>query len=501
MASPQDEKQAGKKRIIIMSVVLIVLGAIAAGVAWYMSTIEEFTPTDTNAYTFDTAILCEELVAEVISGADDSQNYYSADETKVDPLELATGDELYISAVGQEIPTDAATDYEIIGYELTINSTALNTTAYEETADSTWTLTPTSSDPASDDDSDTKYSQTSFTTFLEDTFDLSSTEVLSNYNIYRTLITASDYAEDSTLRVVAKVLVNTPDDITDEVTCAEVFLKTSSVVTPDDEDPVVIDDTVDDTTDDTSDDTTDDTPDDTTTPDDDATDPTAGDTSTTSDLYVSVTGTTCVERVAPDDISSFTITITNNDTDSEEVVTVVDKLPLGFTYTAGSTKINGEVQNDTLVTVTQTGDSQDLTWDPDTNWTIEAGGTLIIQYSAVAGEDALTGSVQNEVVVTPLNTPVNAANLRSELVFTVAQNCENPETGILDSTLGRIAVGLVIIMLGGFIYYSNSGIALSNKIMQTSAYTKSTRSAELFGLKLTNPRKYFEEKIKDKTDK
>ncbi|GAB4159872.1 MAG: hypothetical protein Fur003_3590 [Candidatus Dojkabacteria bacterium] len=220
-------------------------------------------------------------------------------------------------------------------------------------------------------------------------------------------------------------------------------------------------------------------------------------------------GTTCVERISPNNSMTFTITVTNNDTETEEVVSIKNKLPLGFSYTAGSTKINSVAVSDTgLVTTTETGESVDVNWDPATNWSLTAGQSMTITFNATATGSALTGSQQNEAILTPLNTPEDADAMHVEYVFTVEQNCETPGTGLFDSTLARIVTGLLIIIAAVGFYLSNSSQRVSEELA-TSAVAKAGNDFKQaaraglrsFGLKLTNPRAHFEEKTLKKDRK
>jgi len=229
---------------------------------------------------------------------------------------------------------------------------------------------------------------------------------------------------------------------------------------------------------------------------------TNGDTSTTSDITVTIAGsTTCVERMSPSNAISFTISIRNSDTDSESITKIVNKLPLGFTYTTSSTLINGSAVNDDILTITETGSTQELTWDPTTDWTLLAGQTMTLRLTAIAEGEALTGGNQNETVVTPLNTPVNASALRATYVITVAQTCTNPKTGIFDTMIGRIMASIMLIVTAIIFYKSNSSQKVSEKYVNNKAINNINTSFRLFGLKLTHPRKFFEEKFESKQKK
>jgi len=233
-------------------------------------------------------------------------------------------------------------------------------------------------------------------------------------------------------------------------------------------------------------------------------------TPTTSNLAVTIAGsTTCVERISPSNTVSLTISITNNDTDSENISKIVNKLPLGFTYTTGSTLINGATIGDTnLLTITETGSTQELTWDPAEDWTLLSGQTMTLRLTAIAADSALTGGNQNEAVVTPLNTPVSAENLRATYVITVAQTCTNPKTGLFDTMIGRIMASMLLIVTAVIFYKSNNSQKVSEQILSSKSInqinkvsTNTKRSFRLLGLKLTHPRKFFEESFEESQKK
>lgn len=212
----------------------------------------------------------------------------------------------------------------------------------------------------------------------------------------------------------------------------------------------------------------------------------------TSDFSVSkASSTTCVERVSPSNTLKYTITVTNNDVDTENIVRIEDKLPLGFTYTAGTTYINGAlIADEGFITVSTVGSSQQITFDPESDWTLDSGEALTLRFSSKVGSTALTGSNLNEVVVVPVNTPKSSTSVRTSKSVTVAQSCTSPETGLFDSTVSKVVLSIFIIFLGTFLYFSQSGILLSEKLL-TSGPAQTLR---FWKMKKENPNKYFEEK-------
>jgi uncharacterized repeat protein (TIGR01451 family) len=211
----------------------------------------------------------------------------------------------------------------------------------------------------------------------------------------------------------------------------------------------------------------------------------------------------CIERVSPDNTTTFTITVTNNADSPDTIESIKDKLPLGFTYVAGSSELNGDpIADSVFVTTTNVGSSQEIVWEPQDSWSITTSGTLTITFQATAGSSAITGDNLNEVIVTPTEIPADPSTLRASTELTVAQDCEDiqeetPETGIFDTTLGRIAVGISVILIGIIIYNTNQGNKLAHMIINSGAY----KGAEMTSYKIFNPKRYFEEKILERRER
>ncbi|HVX93196.1 MAG TPA: hypothetical protein VHA74_03740 [Candidatus Dojkabacteria bacterium] len=221
---------------------------------------------------------------------------------------------------------------------------------------------------------------------------------------------------------------------------------------------------------------------------------TPSDTPTATNSNFAVTNTAslaCVERTSPDNQVTYTIRIKNNASDTQNVTSVLDKLPLGFTYVTDSTVINGASATDTsTVTVSTTGSTQSLTFQVTGGWSVTSGSTMTITFKALASSSALTGANLNEVVVTPVNTPTDSTTLRSQASVEVAQSCTAPDTGLFDSTLAKIILSLVIIVIGFIMYYSELGEEVSMHIMNSSVF----EGLRLQYLRITKPNRYFEEK-------
>jgi len=173
-------------------------------------------------------------------------------------------------------------------------------------------------------------------------------------------------------------------------------------------------------------------------------------------------------------------------------------LPLGFTYTTESSTLNDSAIADSMfVTITDVGDSQEIVWEPQTSWSVAPGDTLTIAFKSIAGDNAITGENLNEVIITPTEIPDDPSTLRTSTEIIVAQDCDDiqidgtPQTGIFDTTIGRIVVGIIITLFGLIIYNSNQGNRLAHMIINSAPY----KDAEMTSYRIFRPKKYFEAKI------
>lgn len=221
-------------------------------------------------------------------------------------------------------------------------------------------------------------------------------------------------------------------------------------------------------------------------------------TDTESSFSVSNTGDlTCVERTSPSNALTLTIITTNKGTTTQSITSITDKLPLGFTYVDGSTKINGvSVADSSYVASSTTGDTEELVFAKTGGWTLSSNQSITIVLETEAGSDALSGDNLNEVVVTPEQIPSDPTTLRTSYTVTVAQDCDNPDestpsTGIFDSTIAKVVLGLLVISVGWYIYNKPKGRILVEKLVDSELY----KSTELGTWKIFKPKKYFEESI------
>jgi len=235
------------------------------------------------------------------------------------------------------------------------------------------------------------------------------------------------------------------------------------------------------------------------------------DPSTTEESSFTVTKTAseqCVERVAPNNSVTFTLTSTNRGTISQGVTSIKDKLPLGFTYVTNSSKINNVVVTDSnYVTVSTVGSTQEIVWTKTEPWIVNSNQALTITFNAIASGSALTGENTNEVILTPQQIPADPSSLRATVKLLVQQDCDNaeeeipevpvdpdddiPQTGIFDSIISKVILGILTITFGWYIYSKPSGRILAEKLIETPAF----KEAEMSTWRIFKPRKYFEEKL------
>ena len=94
-----------------------------------------------------------------------------------------------------------------------------------------------------------------------------------------------------------------------------------------------------------------------------------------------------------------------------------------------------------------------ILWSFTPSLEIPSGTTLTYSYKLVILKDNF-GTYDNTVTLTPESgdTIQATANIEADCIITI------PQTGIFDSTLGRISVGFVLLLLGGFVYNLPSNI-------------------------------------------
>ncbi len=102
-----------------------------------------------------------------------------------------------------------------------------------------------------------------------------------------------------------------------------------------------------------------------------------------------------------------------------------------------------------------------ITWLFSSPLTISPGETKVYSYKMMIDKSHF-GIYANTVVLTPVSgDPIQAtATINADCIITAPTV---PQTGIFDSTVGRIAGGLGLIVLGGFVYSMPSRVFLLNR--------------------------------------
>lgn len=215
----------------------------------------------------------------------------------------------------------------------------------------------------------------------------------------------------------------------------------------------------------------------------------------------------CIDRVQPNNTVSFIIAIKNNASLPQKILSIKNKLPLGFLYLENSTKINDiEITDDNYIQTNKIGDTEELAWKVQGGWNIKSSEQMVLTFKAIAGENALTGENTNEVVIEPEQVPVSPNTLRASSTINVVQSCApsdkdkaaaTPEAGILDNVIVQVTLGILILFLGWYIYTKPFGQIFIKKLVESEAY----KGAEMGVWKIFKPKKYFEEIIVKKSDK
>lgn len=218
-------------------------------------------------------------------------------------------------------------------------------------------------------------------------------------------------------------------------------------------------------------------------------------------LDASKTGPACVERMSPNNLATFTITVRNQGTGATTINSVEDALPQGFTYTAGTTLVNGAAVADTFVTTVNVGSSQKITFAPPSGqsaWNLASGQALTIRFTSTAGSNAITGTNTNQVVVNPEG---RAAIDNITFSFEVAQTCV-PVTGVFDDPRVIIAVSAVLIIFAMYLMYNPQALGFLEKAYSRLEKTKVSVDKTAARLeKKASIRGRFEEKMRKNLSK
>jgi hypothetical protein len=171
-----------------------------------------------------------------------------------------------------------------------------------------------------------------------------------------------------------------------------------------------------------------------------------------SGLSISKTaGKKCIDEKTENPKSEllYTITVSNTGTGAGQVSKIEDVLDAEL-ITAGIVPTNITAPGSYL--------SGKITWLFSTPLIIPAGGTQVFSYKILIDKNNF-GTYSNTVTLTPVSgdTIQANANITADCVVVV------PQTGIFDSTIGTVAGGLGLILLGGFVYSMPTGVFMFNR--------------------------------------
>jgi fimbrial isopeptide formation D2 family protein len=212
-------------------------------------------------------------------------------------------------------------------------------------------------------------------------------------------------------------------------------------------------------------------------------------------------GPACVERVSPNNVATFTITVTNNGTAATVIRSIEDALPQGFTYRSNTTLINGSAVSDTYTLTTNSGTSVKITFSPPSGqapFTINPGQVFTVVFSTYATGNAVTGVNTNRVVVSPEGADA-IDNISWQ--FEVAQTC-NPVTGIFDHPMVVFTISGILVLFGMYLLYIPSGEKLLGKMGDVTASVKrKVKNSEQKLKEELDPKRRFESSVLKRTKK
>lgn len=159
----------------------------------------------------------------------------------------------------------------------------------------------------------------------------------------------------------------------------------------------------------------------------------------------------------PTSVLSYTVTVANSGTENRTITKIEDVLDtkiLDAGITPSGITTPGKYSNGTIL------------WDyQTTNLVIKGGETKIYKYKVNIDKDNF-GEYTNTVTLT------RATGVTSKATTTINADCviEVPKTGIFDNTLGRIAAGVFLLVIGGVIYNIPNRVLLFKKSEETYKY-------------------------------
>lgn len=154
---------------------------------------------------------------------------------------------------------------------------------------------------------------------------------------------------------------------------------------------------------------------------------------------------------------TYTVTIANSGTEDRTVTKIEDVL---------DSKILTNSIIPTNITSPGTYSNGKILWDyQTTNLIVKGGETKVYTYKVEIGKENF-GEYTNTVTLT------RSTGVTSEASSKIVADCviEVPQTGIFDSTLGRIGVGVALLVIGGIVYTIPNRILIVHKKENTYKY-------------------------------
>lgn len=154
---------------------------------------------------------------------------------------------------------------------------------------------------------------------------------------------------------------------------------------------------------------------------------------------------------------TYTVTVTNSGTEDRTVTKIEDVL---------DSKILTNSIIPTNITSPGTYSNGKILWDyQTTNLIVKGGETKVYTYKVEIDKENF-GEYTNTVTLT------RSTGVTSEASSKIIADCviEVPQTGIFDSTLGRIGIGLALLVIGGIVYTIPNRMLIVHKKENTYKY-------------------------------
>ncbi len=241
-----------------------------------------------------------------------------------------------------------------------------------------------------------------------------------------------------------------------------------------------------------------------------ATTPTSQAPTGVTNFSASLTGKDCVE---PNSQTTFLLQITNTGNQNGRILKVQNAFPNGFSYVAGSTKINDRLLDAQYIKIESAGNAILAEFTiPDAFANLAPDDTLTLEYSAKA-DNPDVGTNTDLAIIVPYQGPA-IDNITYQ--FEVANSCSTqpnlptnapagstPDTGILDNIYILGIVSVIFILLGVY-------LRKTKDIFIVAPFVKLYQSIQSYAIELglrKDPKAYMEYQIikkdlnNDKKDK